>query len=322
MVFGDGDGVMLRELSGGLDLVAHELTHGVMQSTANLIYQNESGALNEAFSDTMGTSAEYFAEANGLDPTVEPDFLVGEDLDIRDLADAEPGFRNMCDPAEDDDPDHYSELFTGRIDNGGVHSNSGIPNHAFCLLVNGGSNAGEARGHGHTGPVVTGIGIADAQQIFYLGFTSLPSDASMGNARVATEAAAGVLFGVASQQQLSTSDAWEAVGVAPDPGCVFENVTIPFESPHPYADNIICTWVFDNGSPNFRFHFSLIDVEPGFDFVDILDADGNMLETITGRYGKGYTSVLIPTSIGKVRLRSDPSVIRLGFIVDAAIQEP
>jgi bacillolysin len=124
-----------------------------------------------------------------------------------------PGFRNMADPAEDRDPDHYSELFTGKADNGGVHSNSGIPNHAYYLLVNGGKNAGEKRGHDHTGPRVRGIGLAAAEQIFYTGFTSLPSTATMSQARQATEAAAIALYGLDSQQATSTSNAWEAVGV-------------------------------------------------------------------------------------------------------------
>lgn len=322
--FGDGDGQIFREFSGGLDVVAHELTHGVTQFTSGLIYEDEPGALNEAFSDMMGNTAEYFAAANGLDPTVTPDLLVGEDIDVRVPPDAVPGLRNMCDPAEDGDPDHYSELYTGTQDNGGVHSNSGIPNHAYCLLVNGGSNAGEARGHDHTGPVVTGIGIDAAAQIFYLGFTSLPQDASMANASFATEVAADALFGSASLERASTSDAWEAVGVTatpPGPGCVFENVTIPFESTHPYDSDSNCTWIYDNGSPNFRFNFSLLDVESGFDFIDILDADGNVLETITGTFRSGYTSVTVPTSVGMVRLRTDSLINKRGFIVDAVIQQ-
>ncbi|MDP9411632.1 MAG: peptidase M4 family protein [Actinomycetota bacterium] len=116
-------------------------------------------------------------------------------------------------PPEDGDPDHYSERYTGTSDNGGVHSNSGIPNHAYYLLINGGKNAGEARGHNHTGPTVTGIGLADAQQIFYTAFTGLPSTATMLQARQATESVASGLYGASSQQRASTSAAWEAVGV-------------------------------------------------------------------------------------------------------------
>jgi Zn-dependent metalloprotease len=184
------------------------LTHGVTEFTSSLIYLNESGALNESFSDIMGTNVEFFAAAQGLDPTVAADWLIGEDVSLS--PDDAPGLRNMADPAEDGDPDHYSERQIGGGDNGGVHTNSGIPNHAYYLLVNGGSNAGEARGHPHTGPVVTGIGLAPAEQIFYLAFTGLPENATMCNARLATQAVATALL---PSTVTSVSNAWEAVGV-------------------------------------------------------------------------------------------------------------
>ena len=214
MVYGDGatsGSASCREFSGGLDIVGHELTHGVTEFTSGLIYQDESGALNEAFSDIMGSSIEFFAAAQNLDPAVSPDFLMGEDVCT---IDGLPGLRNMADPAERGDPDHYSERFTGTGDNGGVHTNSGIPNHAYYLLVNGGRNAGEARGHPHSGPEVTGIGVAPAEQIFYLAFTALPEDASMCQARLATQAVAGAFF---PTTLTSVSIDWVAVGV-PD-GC-------------------------------------------------------------------------------------------------------
>jgi bacillolysin len=212
VTYGDGDGtVTFRELSGGLDVATHEFTHGVTEFTSGLIYRDESGALNEAFSDMLGNSSEFYAQTNGLDPAARPDWQIGEDVYLpQDVA---PGFRNMADPAEDGDPDHYSERYTKNQDSGGVHINSGIPNHAYYLLVNGGRNAGEARGHAHTGPRVRGIGLAGAEQIFYTGFTSLPATANMSQARQATEAAAIALYGANSRQKTSTSDAWEAVGV-------------------------------------------------------------------------------------------------------------
>ncbi len=67
-------------LSGGLDVVGHELTHGVTEFTSGLIYENESGALNEAFSDMMGNTSEFYAERNNLDPAAEPDWRIGEDV--------------------------------------------------------------------------------------------------------------------------------------------------------------------------------------------------------------------------------------------------
>ena len=212
LVYGDGDGSVFRELSGGLDVVAHEATHGVTDCTSDLIYQDESGALNESFSDILGSSAEFFADTNGLDGARTPDWFIGEDVYLP--SDAVPGFRNMADPAEDGDPDHYSERQIGGGDNGGVHSNSGISNHAYYLLVNGGSNAGEARGHAHSAPAVTSIALADAEKIFFLGYTALTQNATMADARVATEAVASSL---GAQQLQSTTDAWVAVGVGPLP---------------------------------------------------------------------------------------------------------
>jgi thermolysin len=207
MVYGDGDGTTSRELSGGLDVVGHELTHGVTEFTSGLMIQDESGALNEAFSDIMGTNIEFFAATNRFDPAAAPDFLIGEDVF---LSGGVPGLRNMADPAEKGDPDHYSERQIGGGDNGGVHTNSGIPNHAYYLLVNGGRNAGESRGHPHSGPVVAGIGLAAAEQIFYLAFTGLPENATMCNARLATQAVAAALLPSALT---SVSNAWQAVGV-------------------------------------------------------------------------------------------------------------
>ena len=328
VTYGDGDSPDFRAFSGGLDVVAHELTHGVTEFTSGLIYQNESGALNESFSDIIGNTTEFYAAANGLDPAGAPDWLVAEEVDLR--TDAAPGFRNMSDPQEDSDPDHYSELFTGTDDSGGVHTNSAISNHAYYLLVNGGKNAGcdnvGSGGHTHTADcdvTVTAIGLADAAQIFYAGFTSLPENATIANARFATVAAAEAVYGAGSHQLASTNAAWQAVGVGsapPAPNCTVVVTTLPFESAHPYANNFTCTWVWDNGTPNFRFHFDLLETEAGFDYVDILDANGNVLESLTGSYRNGYTSVVIPTSVGQVRLRSDAMLFRRGFRVDAIVQ--
>jgi bacillolysin len=211
ITYGDGDGTTFIEFSGGLDVSTHEFTHGVTEFTSDLVYQGESGALNESFSDMMGNSSEFYAAQNGLDPAI-PDWQIGEDI-YRGTTKV-PGFRNMADPAEDGDPDYYSERYTGKQDSGGVHTNSGIPNHAYYLVVNGGRNAGEGQpNHDHKGPLVTGIGLDAAEHIFYDGFTSLPSTATMSQARAATVKAATARYGARSKQATQTANAWEAVGV-------------------------------------------------------------------------------------------------------------
>jgi Zn-dependent metalloprotease len=249
VAYGDGDNVDFREFSGSLDVVGHEWTHAVTDFTSNLIYQGESGALNESFSDIMGNTIEFFADGGGLDPTVTPDWLVGEDIDIRSPADDQPGFRNMADPQEDGDPDYYSERYTGTGDNGGVHINSGIPNHAYYLLVTGGSNAGcdtvGSNNHTHTADcdvTVSAIELADAEQIFFLAFTALPSNASMSDARNATVATAVTQFGASSPQALSTSDAWEAVGLAP-PAPDTTSPTVVSTSPGNTSDVAVTTTI-------------------------------------------------------------------------------
>lgn len=224
-VYGDGSGIIFRELSGGLDVVAHENTHAVTQCTSDLVYRNESGALNESFSDMLGNAAEFFAAeplssncVRAAGQSACADWTIGEDVFLP--ADAVPGFRNMGDPEEDNDPDDYSERLLGTADRGFVHSNSAISNHAFYLLVNGGMNASCAAPATHDAahcgpgePVVTGIGLAAAEQIMFAGITSLPERATFCQARRATEASAAAIFGAASQQRASTTAAWDAVGV-------------------------------------------------------------------------------------------------------------
>lgn len=227
IALGDGDQSTFRELTS-MDVVGHELTHGVTDFTSNLVYQDEPGALNESISDIMGSSMEFYAETNGFEPatTLEPDWYIGEDFDLR--GDTVPGFRNMEDPEEETwsngtYPDHYTERYTGSDDNGGVHINSSIPNHAYYLLVNGGLNASCASKTDHNSAHcddtedtqdndlnVTGIGVADAEQIFFQGFIALTEQSQMCAARAATEAVASS-FG--SQQVESTTHAWVAVGL-------------------------------------------------------------------------------------------------------------
>jgi titin len=157
----------------------------------------------------MGTATEFYAARRGLDPAAPPDWTIGEDIYLLSSS----GFRNMADPAENFDPDHYSERQIGGDDNGGVHTNSNISNHAFYLLVNGGRNAGEAEGHPHRGPEVGGIGLAAAERIVFPAFTGLAENATMCDARAATESVAAALFGPDSAERLSTTDAWLAVGL-------------------------------------------------------------------------------------------------------------
>jgi Zn-dependent metalloprotease len=210
MVFGEGlppgvtlGGQVFDYFAGALDVVSHELTHGLTEYTSNLIYRGESGALNESFSDILGTGAEFFYQAAGTGLR-QADYLIGEDI-IRP-----GGLRSMANPGLFGDPDHYSRRYTGSQDNGGVHINSGIPNHAFYLAIEGGTNR-------TSGLSVTGVGGANREQIekvFYRAFTfMLPANATFSTARTATIQAARDLYGANSAPERAVTQAWTAVGV-------------------------------------------------------------------------------------------------------------
>jgi bacillolysin len=195
-------------LAGSLDAAAHELTHAVTDSSSGLIYLNESGALNEAFSDMMGTSVEFFYQPVG--PGIgQADFLIGEDS-VRSPFGGLNGFRSMNNPFAFGDPDHYSIRYTGSEDNGGVHTNSGIPNHAFYLAVAGGTNR-------VSGLSVTGVGLSNLEQmekVFYRAFTLLmPANSTFATARAATIQAARDLYGATGPVVNAVTQAWTAVGV-------------------------------------------------------------------------------------------------------------
>ena len=334
MTYGDGNGTTCKSLSGGLDVDGHELTHGVTEHTSGLIYENESGALNEAFSDMMGNTIEFYAAKHNLDPAAQPDFLIGEDV-ISTVGDPTPGFRNMGDPMQDGDPSHVSQKYTGAEDNGGVHTNSGIANHAYYLAVNGGSNASCTANQYHKvllrgkdcTIVVPALGLDTAAQVFYDGFTSLPEYANFCDARNATAAAAGgSKTGPQNPTAKAVGLAWDAVGVhngckqgtPPPPPCVGSaNATLPIQSPHPYGNNGDCTWTYNHGSAGFKFHFTLMDMEKDFDYVYVKDAAGNVLNTYTGTVAGGFDSSCVPTSTGSVQMVSDPGVTGQGFTIDS-----
>jgi hypothetical protein len=182
--------------SGGLDVVAHELSHGVSDYSAGLVYEGHSGALSEAFSDIMGVSAEFFAQPD------RADYLIGEDV-------ATPGaLRSIQNPKQYGDPDHLIDFYNGPLDNGGVHYNSTIASHAFYLSVEGGRH--------RMGAVVNGVGAANREQIeriWYRAMTYLFTPRiHFCEARTATLRSAAELYGENSAPWRAVEQAWTAVG--------------------------------------------------------------------------------------------------------------
>jgi Zn-dependent metalloprotease len=208
MFYGDGDGLAFNSFAGALDIVGHELTHGVTSFTSGLDFRDEPGALNEAFSDVMGTAVEFFFVKPGAGPQKGPNFQVGEDIVI-----GAPGYiRNLQDPLASGYPDHYSlRRYIGtEVDDGGVHFNSTIAGHAFYLAVAGGTNR-------TSGVSVRGVGLARIERmerIFYRAFVHLLGPlAQFADARAATRQAATDLYGQASDERAQVEQAWTAVGV-------------------------------------------------------------------------------------------------------------
>jgi bacillolysin len=209
MFYGDGDGTSFSPLVT-LDICGHEMMHGITSRTAGLAYSNESGALNESWSDVFGSMVELYAEGQETTTT----WWIGEDA--RTPAVAGDALRYMDTPhsaanygyTANDDPDHYSERYTGTGDNGGVHINSGIPNHVFYLVAKGGN-------HAHIpGPFVTGIGADKAAKIWYKAITTyMTSSTNFAGARAATLSAATSLYGAGSAEYNAVANAWTACGV-------------------------------------------------------------------------------------------------------------
>jgi Zn-dependent metalloprotease len=141
MFFGDGDGKLLTETTAGIDVIGHELTHGVTQHEANLVYSGQSGALNESISDVFGIQVKQMAL--GQDVT-KSDWLIGEDIVGPEL---KPALRSMTKPGTANPHDDQPADMDGYVDGGDVHTNSGIPNRAFAeTAIALGGNSWDAAG--------------------------------------------------------------------------------------------------------------------------------------------------------------------------------
>jgi Zn-dependent metalloprotease len=151
MVFGDGDGDLFERFTIAVDVIGHELTHGVTEDEAGLVYSNQSGALNESISDVFGSLVKQYAKKQSA---ADADWLIGEGLFTKNVQGR--ALRDMANPgtAYDDDvlgkdpqPAQMSDYVNTNQDNGGVHLNSGIPNRAFYLAAIAlGGNAWEGAG--------------------------------------------------------------------------------------------------------------------------------------------------------------------------------
>jgi Zn-dependent metalloprotease len=228
MVYGDGDEALpadqrlFNRFTIAIDVIGHELTHGVTQYTANLIYTDQPGALNESISDVFGV----LVKQRSLGQTVaEADWLVGKGL----LADRVHGvaLRSMKAPGtayddpilgKDPQPAHMKDYQNIGGDNGGVHINSGIPNHAFYVAaMNMGGNAWEKAG-----------------RIWYVTLRNrIRASSNFQEAADLTYQVAGELFGAASLEQQAVRTGWNEVGITVD----LTPVPLPTPTPTPTANS-------------------------------------------------------------------------------------
>lgn len=204
MIYGDGDGVIFGNFTEDLDIIGHEMTHGVMQYEANLNYAFEAGALNESFSDVFGTLIKQ--RVLGQD-VKQASWLIGEkcvkgDYALRSMKAPGAAYRNHPLMGTDPQPAHMAQfkMMNYNNDNGGVHINSGIPNHAFYVTArNLGGNAWEKAG-----------------RIWYEAMTNtlkLEPHATFITAKNQLVWAAQFLYGKGSLEQKAVLEGWKEVGV-------------------------------------------------------------------------------------------------------------
>lgn len=188
-VFYGNGGDHFKPLAGAIDVASHELGHGVVSNTANLEYQGQSGAINESYADIFGAMVD------------RQDWQIGEDV-VRTTYYPSGALRDMSNPhnggTKTDEywqPAHVSEMYLGTQDNGGVHINSSIGNHAFYLFA-------------------TAVGKEKAEQVFYLALTDyLTKTSQFIDFRIAVVQAARDLYGDSSTEVTEAEKAFNAVGV-------------------------------------------------------------------------------------------------------------
>lgn len=239
MTYGDGDGSWDPLVA--LDIAGHEITHGLTEFTAGLNYSAESGALNESFSDIFGTAIENYGR-----PT-DWNWLIGDEIGAT--------LRSMSNPNAYGDPDTYfgtnwASLTGG--DNGGVHTNSGVQNYWYYLMVAGGSGTNDQAESYN----VTGLGFNDASEITFRNLTVyLTATSDYAEARFFAIQSAIDLFGACTPQVETTTNAWYAVGVG---NAYLATVIADFSAPVLTSCSAPFTVNFNNTSTNgtsFNWNF-------------------------------------------------------------------
>jgi Zn-dependent metalloprotease len=290
MHYGNGDANYFPVAS--LEVAGHELTHGVTEYSAGLQYFDESGALNESFSDIFGNTIRFLsAPANAT-------WYIGDQI-LRPGGMGDAAFRNMSDPNEFLNPDTYGGLYFNSGDI--VHYDSGIQNYWYYLLVEGGTGTNDIGNNFN----VSGIGLNDAMEIAYrnLAYYLTPTS-TFQDARYGSEQAAADLFGICSNQHLQVAHAWHAVGVGPDQQSI--EVIAAFSNP----GNFACT------AP-LTANFTAEGTYQSYSW-DFGDGTTSTLQNPTHVYSNdGYYTVTLIVSNNNACQDPDTLIVPQGVVIDA-----
>lgn len=318
LVFGDGASTFSPLTS--IDVAGHEFSHAVITNTADLIYQSESGALNESFADIFGVAIEAYAKPNstGL-------WEIGDEITL-----ASPGYlRSMSNPNTglSPQPDTYggtnwADPTNLSVNNGGVHINSGVQNYWYYLLANGGAGTNDL-GNSFS---VTGIGIDDATAIAYRNLTVyLTQSSDFADAVTGSIQSAQDLFGVNSTQVTAVQNAWYAVGLGSSSPTAFcggmttltaaSDVFTDGSGSADYQDNADCSWLIQPAGANqVTLTFNNFATEQDYDSVKVYDgvnANAPLLLEWTGNTTP--SAVTSTTGAMFVRFVSDGSQTAAGW---------
>ena len=273
-----GDGVSTPNSFSGdlphvsLDIVGHEYTHAITYYSSGLVYQGESGALNESFSDIFGHNIEVYTNPGGWN------WSQGNEV-----FSAGGSYREMADPNAKRHPDTYegAHWHTGESDNGGVHTNSGVQNYWYYLITEGGTGTND-KGYQYN---VTGIGLDKAAEIAYRNLiVYMTSNSTYTDARTGAEQAAIDLYGNGSSEHLAVIEAWNAVGVPSQTSEVYTVPSIDFGQVYVTYSDSVAIQIRNLGLPDLNVT-SITSDNASFDANESsFTVKGDSIYTISVRY--------------------------------------
>lgn len=270
-------------LAGGLDVVAHEIGHGVVENTANLEYYGQSGAINETYADIFGAMVD------------REDWFIGEDITKTSFSPS-GAMRNMSDPHNSGSslndsywqPNHTSQMYIGEQDNGGVHINSGIGNYAYYLYA-------------------TSITKEKAEQVFYRALTNyLTSKSQFIDLRIAVIQAAKDLYGDSSSEVVEAGNAFDAVGI-------YDEESIDYAQNYPVnpGQDYLLTYDTDLANSNTLYRSSIT----GSDFYALSTTEMKGSVSVSD---DGSGAVFVATDDKIKVISTDPNDIQEFYLSDEA----